>query len=134
MTANFFRFSSSDSLCMSESSGFDPANVSTAKDLFYLARYILNNRYPILEITKGNRVTSFGPVNFDIEKFWNKNIFIHDPTFIGGKTGYIKESKQTAVFLFKFEQRNVAIILLGSKNLRQDTQKLYIWLQKNYFN
>ncbi len=117
-----------------EPSGFDPANVSTAKDLFYLARYILNNRYPILEITKGNKVTSFGPVDFDIEKLWNKNIFIHDPTFIGGKTGYIKESKQTAVFLFKFEQRNVAIILLGSSNLRQDTQKLYIWLQKNYFN
>ncbi|KPJ55110.1 hypothetical protein AMJ47_01125 [Parcubacteria bacterium DG_72] len=115
-------------------SGFDPANISTAKDLFYLARYILNNRYPILEITKGNKVTSFGSVSFDIEKLWNKNIFIYDPTFIGGKTGYTKQSKHTALFLFKFEQRNVAIILLGSDNLRQDTQKLYIWLQKNYFN
>ena len=117
-----------------EPSGFDPANTSTAKDLFYLARYLLNNRYPILEITKGNKVTSFGSVGFDIEKLWNKNIFIYDPTFIGGKTGYIKASKQTAVFLFKFEQRNIAIILLGSADLRRDTQKLYIWLQKNYFN
>ena len=117
-----------------EPSGFDPANVSTAKDLFYLARYILNNRYPILEITKGNKVTSFGSVSFDLEKLWNKNIFIYDPTFIGGKTGYITQSKHTALFLFKFEQRNVAIVLLGSDNLRQDTQKLYIWLQKNYFN
>lgn len=117
-----------------EPSGFDPANVSTAKDLFYLARYVLNNRYPMLQITKGKKVTSFGPVGFDLEKLWNKNIFIYDPTFIGGKTGYIVESKQTAVFLFKFGDRNVAIILLGSTNLRQDTQRLYIWLQKNYFN
>jgi len=116
-----------------EPSGFDPGNVSTAQDLFHLARYILNNRYPMLEITKGNKVTSFGSVKFDIEKFWNKNIFIYDPTFLGGKTGFIKESKHTAVFIFKLEQRNIAIILLGSTNLRQDTQKLYIWLQENYF-
>ena len=117
-----------------EPSGFSPENVSTAKDLFYLSRYILNNRYPLLEITKGNKVTSFGDVAFDIGRLWNKNIFIYDPTFVGGKTGYIKQSKSTAVFIFRFEQRNIAIILLGSSSLRQDTQKLYIWLQKNYFN
>jgi len=83
-------------------SGFDPGNISTARDLFYLARYIFNNRPPILEITKGNKVRSFGNVSFDIEKFWNKNVFIDDPTFIGGKTGYIIESKSTAVFIFLY--------------------------------
>jgi len=115
-------------------SGFDLNNTSTAKDLFYLVRYIFNNRPPILEITKGKKVQSFGEVRFDIEKLWNKNVFINDPTFIGGKTGFLKESGETAIFLFRFnDQRNIAISLLKSKDVEADTQKIYIWLQKNYF-
>jgi len=119
-------------------SGFDLGNVSTARDLFYLARYILNNRPPILEITKGNRVRSFGDVRFDIEEFWNKNVFIEDPTFVGGKTGYLIESKSTAVFIFRLSnkdgaERNIAIILLAAQSNKTDTQKAYMWLLDNYF-
>ncbi len=119
-------------------SGFDPGNVSTARDLFYLARYIFNNRPPILEITKGNKVSSFGDISFDIEKFWNKNVFINDPTFVGGKTGFIRESKSTAVFIFRLSdkdgtERNIAIILLGAQSNKIDTQKTYMWLLDNYF-
>ncbi len=119
-------------------SGFDLGNVSTARDLFYLARYIFNNRPPILEITKGNKVRSFGDVSFDIEKFWNKNLFIDDPTFVGGKTGYLRESKSTAVFIFRLPdqdgiERNIAIILLGAQSNKTDTQKTYMWLLDNYF-
>ncbi|MBZ9578694.1 L,D-transpeptidase family protein [Patescibacteria group bacterium] len=119
-------------------SGFDSQNVSTAQDLFYLARYILNNRPPLLEITKGEMVRSFGEVKFEIENFWNKNIFINDSSFLGGKTGFLPEAEQTALFIFRFineqeEERNIAILLLGSKNSKTDAQKIYIWLQENYF-
>lgn len=119
-------------------SGFDPESVSTARDLFYLARYVFNNRPPILEITKGKEVRSFGEVSFDIEKLWNKNVFINDPTFVGGKTGYTIQARYTALFIFRFnaedaKERNIVIILLGSENLETDTQKIYIWLQENYF-
>jgi len=119
-------------------SGFSPGNISTAKDLFYLARYIFNNRPPILEITKGKKVRSFGDISFDIEKFWNKNVFINDPTFVGGKTGFIQESKSTAIFIFRLsnlkgEERNIAIITLGARSSKIDTQKTYIWLLNNYF-
>ncbi len=119
-------------------SGFAPENVSTARDLFYLVRYLLNNRPPILEIAKGKEVLSFGEVDFEIEELWNKNVFINDPTFVGGKTGFIKASKYTAVFIFRFAaqdgtERNIAIILLGSENNETDTQKIYKWLQGNYF-
>ena len=119
-------------------SGFDPENVSTARDLFYLARYVLNVRPLFLEITKGKEVLSFGAVNFDIKEFWNKNVFINDPTFLGGKTGYTKAAKQTAIFIFRFSDKNnlerkIAITLLGSDNIESDTQKIYIWLQNNYF-
>jgi len=119
-------------------SGFDPENVSTARDLFYLARYLLNNRFPLLKITKGEKVTSFGEVSFRMEDLWNKNVFIDDSTFVGGKTGFIKSSKDTAIFIFRLNsqddvERNVVIILLGSRNKKVDTQKIYMWLQKNYF-
>jgi len=119
-------------------SGYDSGNVSTAKDLFYLARYIFNNRFPLLEIGKGKKVRSFGDINFDTSQMYNMNVFINDPYFIGGKTGFIKASKYTGIFLFKFFdensiKRNIAIIVLGSNNEKLDTQIIYRWLQDNYF-
>ncbi|MCK4781440.1 L,D-transpeptidase family protein [Candidatus Parcubacteria bacterium] len=121
-----------------DTSGFGSENISTAKDLFYLGRYILNNRPPVLKITRGGEVQSFGKINFEIKNLWNKNIFGNDATFIGGKTGFIEESKNTGLFIFRFtdknnNERNIAIILLGSENIKSDTQKIYIWLQNNYF-
>jgi hypothetical protein len=119
-------------------SGYDPGNISTVKDLFYLARYLLNNRPPILEITKSNKVRSFGELHFEIDELWNKNIFVHDQTFVGGKTGFIKSSQYTSLFIFQFEkdnqQRNIAIIILGSQNIKRDAQIIYKWVQDNYFN
>lgn len=119
-------------------SGYDPGNVSTAKDLFYLARYILNNRSPLLEITKSKEVRAFGEIGFDIKNMWNKNLFINDATFVGGKTGFIISSRYTGLFIFRLAteggvERNVAIILLGSENEELDTQKAYLWLLENFF-
>ena len=82
-------------------SGYDPGNVSTAQDLFYLIRYIYFNRPPLLEITRSKMVSSFGPVSFDVVNLWNKNIFVNDPTFVGGKTGFIKASRYTSIFAFR---------------------------------
>ena len=119
-------------------SGYDPANISTAKDLFYLAKYIFINHFPFLQITKGQRIAAFGEVSFDIKTLWNKNVFAPDSTFIGGKTGFIKSSKYTAIFIFRLTrldnvERNIVIILLGSQNETRDTQRIYQWLQKTYF-
>lgn len=121
-----------------ETSGYDPENTSTARDIFRLANYILNTRPLLWEITKGKPVRSFGGISFDVENLWNKNLFINDPAFLGGKTGYIVASRYTGVFLFKFNdqggsQRNIAIVVLGSENLEQDVQRLYTFLQKSYF-
>ena len=122
---------------------FPPENVSTAEDLFYLSRYILNNRPPLLEITKGKDVQAFGEVRF--ENLNNKNLFFDDPNFIGGKTGYLTISKHNGIFIFRFStgsdsERKIAIILLGSANLdadtrslKNDTEKIIRWLKENYF-
>jgi len=120
--------------------GFDVKNVSTAQDLFQLSRYLLNARPPLLEITKGKEVKSFGEVSFDVKEMWNKNIFINDPNFIGGKTGFLSASQGNALFIFKFladeangaKNRNIVIILLSSGNSKNDTQNIYKWLLENH--
>lgn len=117
--------------------GLGLENVSTAQDLFQLARYIFNNRPPLFKITKGEKVRSFGEVRFDIKELWNKNVFTNDPNFVGGKTGYTVPAENTALFIFKFltadkKIRNIAIILLGSEDEKVDTQKIYQWLSENY--
>jgi hypothetical protein len=130
----------------SDLSGLSPQNVSTAKDLFYLARYILVSRPMFFEISRGKEVWSFGFKNrFNIENLKNENIFFNEPNFLGGKTGFIQASQSTGVFVFKFplkngKERKIAIILLGSPavhgfpvNLEKDVRKILDWLKENYF-
>ncbi len=100
-------------------------------------RYIIGARPLLLKITKGKGVRSFGEVRFDIKELWNKNVFIDDPNFVGGKTGYLTQLKYNALFIFRFltddeKIRDIVIILLGSEDNRNDTQKIYKWLRKNY--
>jgi len=125
----------------SDPSGYDPANISTGQDLFRLARYILNNRPPLLEITKNNPVPAFGEVSFTDLK--NKNLFSQTENFIGGKTGYIVASQYTGLFLFNIPleggEKRVAFILLGVEfqgswedTLKGEVNKLTDWLKENY--
>jgi len=76
-------------------------------------------------------------MDFDLEEIGNLNIFINDPTFIGGKTGYTKEAGQTALFLFKLNyndsERIIAMIFLDAKNSKWEAQKAYRWLLNNGF-
>jgi D-alanyl-D-alanine endopeptidase (penicillin-binding protein 7) len=110
--------------------GKDKNNVSTAKDLFYLARYILNNRSPILSITKGESVNFAG--RFKNIKFKNENLFYDKKNFIGGKVGFIPAFGEVGLFIFKLQsktsQKNVVIIILGGDGLKKDAEKLLAWL------
>ncbi|MDO8639455.1 MAG: L,D-transpeptidase family protein [bacterium] len=124
-------------------SGYDPKNISTVQDLFYLVRYITNERPLFWKITKGEAVRAFGENRF--QNLENKNLFFDDENFIGGKTGYILTSGYNGLFLFDFKGKNgisrrVAIIILnsnglkeGTDNLQQDTRKIISWLKENYF-
>lgn len=125
-------------------SGESNQNISTAEDLFYLARYILNARPMFLKISKGEEVWTFGLQN-RFKNLENKNIFFEHPDFLGGKTGYIKASQSTGVFIFRFplkdgKERRIAIILLNSEavqdypvNLEKDVKTILNWLKENYF-
>ena len=116
--------------------GLDPGNVSTAHDLYLLARYILNNRRPMLDITVGKKVTAFGPIEFNINALKNKNEFADHPDFLGGKTGYTVPSQYTGLFLWTIvigdTPRNIAIVVLKSEDLKSDAESLLLWVKENY--
>lgn len=122
-----------------DANGLSSENVSTAEDVFRLIRYIYNVRPPILKITKGEKVGSFGNIRFT--NLENKNIFYKEPRFMGGKTGYTKISKYSGAFVFNFQinqstERKIAIILLDSdglaNGLKKDAELILDWIKRNY--
>lgn len=112
-------------------------NVSSAKDLFYLTRYILVNQPLIFNISRGEVVVPFQKLPFTGLK--NKNLFFADSSFIGGKANNALASGSSGIFVFKFtladgSRRNVAIILLGANNLEGQVLEIINWLKENYYN
>ncbi|MDP2909488.1 MAG: L,D-transpeptidase family protein [bacterium] len=110
-------------------------NISTAEDLFYLARQILNTRHPLFDISKGKRVVSFGGPFFNIGAMRNYNLFEDKKNFIGGKAD---ASGNSGMFVFSIvkdgEKKNIVFIILNSTELKEGVEKLYSWLYSSYFN
>jgi len=109
--------------------GLSPLNQSTANDIKKLISYIINNHPEILAYS---REKNFG-------NFQNINIFAGRPDFLGGKTGYIDESKQNLASLFSVNSingqiyngangRRILIIVLGADDRFDETQKLLNFL------
>lgn len=111
-----------------DASGVSPENVSTAEDLFMLAKYIFNNRSFIFHITSGSIQNSiYGESGFaDIQNF---NDFVGQKDFFGGKNGKTEAAEQTNLSVFNMKvgeiTRPVVVIVLGSQDARADAQALY---------
>lgn len=111
-------------------------NISTAKDIYYLAYYLFNTRRPILDITKG----AWAPhINYEVfPRLRNKNLFYDERNFLGGKTG-MSEDGHEGFFVFDMEiegeERTVIFVLLGSESrasLESEVKELKNWLRSSY--
>lgn len=116
-------------------SGSGEGNVSSARDLFLLLKYLLNNRSFILNISSGRRVVSaYGEQSF--ENLKNFNLFSGDPQFVGGKIGKTLAARETMAAIFNLDtksgQRPIAIIALGSSEIGNDISVLWNFVKKNY--
>jgi D-alanyl-D-alanine carboxypeptidase len=124
-----------DNTIVVDSYGSENGNFSTAEDLFYLLRYLFNNRLWMLNISKGQIYNDFGKLTFT--QLENKNLFSDDPNFIGGFTEPSSLGLSTSLFVFKFNlngaERNVGIILIGSADVLKDVQSARSYLDKIYF-
>lgn len=110
--------------------GLNPSNRSTAPDIAKLLTYIYENHPEILSITKDDNFWLPDPTG-RLLKFKNVNNFYQEPDFIGGKTGYLPEAKQTSALLFNVNEEPIAIVLLYSKNRQTDTLRVLDWLKSN---
>ena len=113
-------------------SGLSEKNISTTRDLFLLSKYIFEKDKEILEISKKKSFNN-GP-----HVWLSNNQFLKQDGYLGGKSGYINESKQTVVSLFSLplspkEDRTIAITLLRSNDRKKDVQNILSYLKSNIF-
>lgn len=110
-------------------SGLDPQNTSTPKDLLKLARYIHKNDPEIYDMTRVKQFSIKG------HTWYNRNGLLPLAGFVGGKNGYIDQSRQTTVSLFevplaKGGVRTVVVVILRSDAKDSDVSKLLTYLKK----
>lgn len=115
--------------------GRDAGNISSAEDLFALAKYLYNNRSFILKMSNGKADSpAYGPSAFS--GLQNFNVFGNDPTFLGGKVGQTEAAKQTIISVFEGELqgqvRPYVVIVLGSDDNGGDANRLLTWTKETY--
>lgn len=114
-----------------DASGLSPKNISSALDLGIVSEHLFNEKSFLLDITKEEdmSITSTDGVEWSVD---NQNKLASDPYFRGGKLGFTDEAGQTALSIFMLplqgEVRPVAVIVLRSKDWKQDTRTLLRWL------
>lgn len=99
--------------------GLDPQNRSTAGDLAKLISYVYSKHPELLAITKNDDFW-MADREGNMLKFSNMNNFYLLDEFIGGKTGYLPEAKQTFASVFNVNGKPYAISLLHSANRMAD--------------
>ena len=112
-----------------DTNGLDAKSRSTAADMAKLLAYIQKNHPEILATTKNNNFW-LPDAQGQLLKFVNLNNFYDYPGFVGGKTGYSPDAKQTFAAIFNIKKKPVAIILLHSSDYEADTFKILNQLKK----
>lgn len=103
-----------------DSTGLSLVNQSTANDIRKLIKYI-DKTHP--EIFDYSREANFGSLR-------NINPFAGQANFLGGKTGYIEESKENLVSLFSVNNQRILVIILGADDRFNQTRELLSYLFK----
>lgn len=115
-----------------EPSGLSPENRSTARDLFALTSYIARNQAEIFRITEQRKYVS------GMHTWYNISQFLREPGYVGSKSGYTDEARQTNVALFSLplesgETKELAVIVLGTGNRYADTKTLLNFVKQNVY-
>ncbi len=116
-------------------SGASAENVSTAEDLFMLAKYIYNNRSFVFDITSEKiRNSAYGESDF--KNLSNLNDFVDNRYFVGGKNGKTNAAAETNLSVFKYPIRDttrpIVSIVLSSPNAKGDSEILLDFISKNF--
>ena len=113
-------------------SGLSPNNQSTASDMFKLSGYLFQQKPDLVNITTKRSYSNKKHTWFNISQF------LGDDGYLGGKSGYTDEAKQTVVSLFSLPlgqtgNRPIAITLLQSPDRHKDVENILQYLKKNIY-
>ncbi len=115
-----------------DSSGLNDSNEGTASDILLLLNYILEHDPEILNYT---RLTSLlvQPVNSErSHTITNIDPLAVRPDFLGGKTGTSDAAGQNLAAILSFQNRRVAVVILGSSDRFKEVDDLFSWVKKAY--
>ncbi|KPJ56724.1 hypothetical protein AMJ49_04175 [Parcubacteria bacterium DG_74_2] len=126
----------------SNPSGLDPKNketpnLSTAKDLSRLVKYLIFNQPQILEITRALSYEVRQENSFHHFIGGNINILLQEiPEIIGGKTGYTEKAGGCITIVLEAPNQGYIInVILGSESSQSrfvEMKKLIEWTNKAY--
>jgi len=118
-----------------DSSGVLSGNISTAEDLFQLAKYLYFNRSFILHMSMGeeNRI-AYGPPRYTYLQ--NLNDIPGITNEVGGKVGVSTSAANSMLSVLELEingeEHPVAIIVLGSDDAKRDIKTLLLHITNNF--
>ncbi len=117
-----------------EPTGLSYANISTAQDLVILLEEALSDD-TVSNILKLKRYT-INTLNGNVYYISNTNKLLWSYIdIVGGKTGFINESKYNLAVATKNNDDIIYIIILGSKSIDdrfKDAKSVYDWVVSNY--
>jgi D-alanyl-D-alanine carboxypeptidase len=98
-------------------SGLSVENVSTARDITIITKWIQENMPDIIAITATKSKT------VRVHTWTNPTHFLNLSVYAGGKNGYTPEANRTGLALFKLgtPEKMYAVVLLGSSFRDEDT-------------
>jgi len=110
--------------------GLSSQNKSTPNDLFKLTKHIYEQNSEIFKITTNRSFKN------DSHVWFNNNQFARTEGYLGGKSGYASEARQTGAFVFSLplsalEPRQIAITILRSTDRQKDIESIVAYLKKN---
>lgn len=115
---------------LEDPSGISAKNAASALDIYLLTRHIYAHSPHLLDLTRAKN-TSVKSVDGTSYTFNNYNVFSGDARFIGGKTGYTDQARQTMTTVFKVPvgttTATLGIVVLGSDDRKRDTEALLRW-------
>jgi D-alanyl-D-alanine carboxypeptidase len=115
-------------------SGLSAGNESTPSDLLKLAQKIYTDYPQVLAITRNPEVTITELNTGKNVAVKSINNFAGRPDFIGGKTGYTDEASGNLLSIFRYEDRPVLVIVMGTSDDQRfnNTLALYDWFTANF--
>lgn len=96
--------------------GLSAQNQATAQDMFALARYLYTSRQDILAITRTSERDVATTTEHGAHQFTSIHPFVHDPDFLGGKTGHTPEAGDTMMTILKINGQPIVFIILAAQD------------------